>query len=291
MIIGHETIWKRLLEDVEAGRLHHAQLFMGPKGVGKTRVALELAVHLQERVDNPALRKQLLEGLHEDTLLYLDAGAGLPIAEIRKLIERVNQSHRSAHLVVVLENIGRMKPEAANALLKTLEEPVPGVVFLLTANREEDVLDTIRSRCHITWFQSIADEELKNHTDGHVATEFLVRYSMGRPGKLKRLLTDEEYRSWHESADQSVIRFLESPDVPKVFQLARDYEKSEWLLDWLDILLQHVRRLALTGQKSPMIEHLDLTEVLDSIELAKQDIEGNVNKGLVIQNLLLPFAP
>ena len=118
MLIGHQKIFTRLKEKAQKGQLHHAQLFIGPESVGKSKVALELAVFLQNAQDNVVLRKQMLEGVDADTVLLLDQGENLSIKEIRTVIERTHQSHHRPYLVVLIENLGRMRPEAMNALLK-----------------------------------------------------------------------------------------------------------------------------------------------------------------------------
>lgn len=282
MIIGHELTFAQLKRDAETDRLAHAQLFIGPHHVGKTRMAMELAVILQGAADQPPLRKQILTGLDADTLLYLDTGENLSIVEIRAVRERANQSHARPYLVAVIENLGRMKPEAMNALLKTLEEPPAKTVFFLTAHREEDVLPTIRSRCHVTHFHTVGDPVLAAATESS-DPEHLVMYAMGRPGKLVRLQKEPEYLELHRQLHQSVMEFLKKPTVPTAFQLSRDLENVEHLEEFLDILLHRTRTLALQGH--PLADHLE------RIEQSKEDLRGNVNKKLVLETLLLSFAP
>ncbi len=289
MLIGHQSIFERLKVQAEKGTLHHAQLFIGPEHVGKTKLALELAMVLQEA--NVILRKQMMEGVDADTILLLDEGKALSIKEIRGLIERTHQTHNRPYLVVVIENIGRMKAEAMNALLKTLEEPAEGVVFFLTANKEEDVLATIRSRSQVTYFQTISDAILTEACEDHVYTEQLVMFAMGRPGKLQRLKADRDYLESHQKIHQDISRFLEKPTVQGAFGLSRDYEKHDQRQEMLDILLHRVRTFALSGQSPNVLEHLDFTQAMEDLETTKADLKRNVNSKLLLENLLLPFAP
>jgi DNA polymerase III subunit delta' len=289
MIIGHEKIVAQLSEHAENGSLAHAHLFIGPKHVGKTRVALELAVILQEATESPVLRKQVLEGRDADTMLLLDDGENLSIKAIRDVRVRATQSHARPHLVVIIENIGRMKVEALNALLKTLEEPPEGAVFFLTAHREEDIIPTIRSRCQITQFTTVHDAALKEVAEGS-ELDLLVMYAMGRPGKLKRLQQDAEYFEAHKTVHQGITQFLEKPSVPAAFSLVRQYEKDENLHEFLDILLHRTRTLALSGQVPPVLQGLDFASLLEKTELSKDDLRGNVNKKLILETLLLSFV-
>lgn len=291
MLIGHEKIFEGLMKELADGRLHHAQLFVGPKHVGKTKTALALTINMQEVTDNPILKKQVLDGADADTLIFLDNGEVLPISTIREVIARIAQTHVRPFLVVVIENIGRMKIESMNALLKTLEEPPPGVVFFLTANREEDVIPTIRSRCHVTNFHTVSDKVLRQFCSGNVYEEQLLTFAMGRPGKLRRLLDDNEYFKAHQEISERVNRFLDTPSISAVFSLVREYEKSELISELLDILLVRVRTFALSGKKPASLVHLDLARTLEQIEEAKEDLDGNVNARLVLENLFLSFAP
>ena len=289
MIIGHEKRVSRLSQEAQAGQLAHAQLFIGPKHVGKTRVALELAVLLQEAKDHPVLRKQILEGRDPDTLLLLDAGDKLAITEIRSVRERAAQSHARPYLVVIIEDIGRMQTESLNALLKTLEEPPEDSVFFLTAHRDEDVIPTIRSRCRVTHFNTVPDESLTAVAEG-ANPALLVMYSMGRPGKLKRLQQDPAYLEAHQNLHLGVTQFLEDPSVPRAFNLVRQYEKDDYLDEFLDILLHRRRTLALSGQVPPVLQGLDFASLLEKTEQSKEDLAANVNKRLTLETLLLSFV-
>ncbi len=291
MLIGHEKIFAHLKSLGAAGTLHHAQLFVGPQHVGKTKIALLLSVFLQGGEGNVIFKKQIMEGLSADTQVFLDDGENLPIEKIRGIVERSNQTHSLPYLIFIIENLGRMKPEAANALLKTLEEPHEGTLFFLTANQEEDVLPTLRSRCHVTNFQTVSEARLTEMCEGNVYTEQLLLFAMGRPGKLRRLLDDVEYFQAHQVLLQDLLRFLENPGTSSAFELTRKYEAHDLLPEMLDILLQRARTLALSLQSPPVLAHMDFTRTVDRIELCKQDLKNNVNRKLLLENLLLPFVP
>ena len=290
-LVGHQKFVDELLRDSERGTLHHAHLFLGPEHVGKTKTALTAAVELQGASENVIAKKQLLEGLDPDTLLFLDDGEGLGIEVVRSLVERSHQGHQKPYLVFVIENLGRLKPEACNALLKTLEEPHPGTVFLLTAHREEDVLPTIRSRTQVHNLQTLPDEAMEPLLEGHALSERLLFFAMGRPGKLLRLMEDSAYLEAHETLMRDLSDFLERPQMPKVFALTRAYESSELLPEFLDLLLRRTRVWLLSQSKPQALSHLDVSRVLDQTEDAKLALRNNVNAKLLLENLLLPFVP
>ena len=118
----------------------------------------------------------------------------------------------------------------------------------------------------------------------------LVMYSMGRPGKLKRLQQDPAYLEAHQNLHLGVTQFLEDPSVPRAFNLVRQYEKDDYLDEFLDILLHRTRTLALSGQVPPVLQGLDFASLLEKTEQSKEDLAANVNKRLTLETLLLSFV-
>ncbi len=298
MLIGHKKILERLKIEASAKTLHHAQIFLGPKGVGKSKVALMLAMHMQCPDESQiVLRKQIAEGADFDTIICADDDEVLPIEKIRELIGRIGQSHTKPHLIFIIENIGRMRIESMNALLKTLEEPPMDTYFFMTAENESDIIPTIRSRSKIVNFQSVPEKEIYEACRDNAYHEELVKFAVGKPGKLMRLMNDQEYFELHRSMFSDLNRFLERPNLPAIFEMVRKYEiKSDSkktklaAKEFLDLLITRVRSIMLSGEISPALSHLDFTEVVDRIEIAKSDIMGNVNVKLVLENLLIPFV-
>ena len=154
-LIGQETAVAALEQGLAQGRLAHAYLLVGPPGVGKRTLALALAKVLNCPVQpgpcgECSQCRRIASGLHPDVeVLALQEGQ-------RELsIERVRDLQRSLSLrpfegryrVAIIREAERMSREAANALLKTLEEPPEQTVLLLTTAAEEQALPTIRSRC------------------------------------------------------------------------------------------------------------------------------------------------
>ncbi len=281
MIIGHQKILARLKKEALSGRMGHAQLFIGPQHVGKTRVAMEIAILLQNAADKKLIRQEIFSGVSADTIFLTDEGQNISIKDIRTLKERASQSHASPYLVMVIENVARMKIEAMNALLKTLEEPCENTIFFLTANQEDHVLPTIRSRCRVTHFNCVSDETILKALKSTDPKSMLM-YAMGRPGKLIRLQKDMFYFELHCRLHEIIESFLEKPCVSDAFALSRKYEKDEYLEEFLDILLHRTRTLILSGRAS--------TDLAEKIEESREDLRGNVNRKLVLENLLLSFV-
>lgn len=292
MLVGHKKIYENLMCEAEQGRLHHCHVFLGPQHLGKTKTALQLAMHLQCPLDEQIVeRKHIAEGIDTDTLIFLDDGEVLPIEKVREIISRATVSHVKPYLIFVIENIGRMKIESMNALLKTLEEPAPGVLFFLTANKESDVLPTIRSRARVTNFQTLSKDEMRELCKDNPFCDEMLSYAMGRPGKLVKLMADEEYLKIHRDMNLIVQKFLENPNHGTAFEISRWLEKNEHFQEFLDLLLTRVRSFLLSTQKPALLSHIDFAAKAEEIENAKGDILRNVNTKLLLENLLIKFVP
>jgi len=150
-ILGHDRQKLMLSSLVEKEKLPHALLFAGPKGVGKRTIAVELVKHLFCGTGDSCgvCRgcRHLAAGTHPDFTL-LTGETSIKIDELRAVRREVYEPPFEASCrVVVIDNGDLMTREAANALLKTLEEPPPSNVFILVSSREQDIPLTVRSRC------------------------------------------------------------------------------------------------------------------------------------------------
>jgi DNA polymerase-3 subunit delta' len=156
-LIGHERAVSALRRALETNRLPHALLFTGPEGVGKTHLALELAKALNCVGDDPPCGScihchQIEIGTHPDISIVerADGKEAISIAQIRELRDvaslRPFQGRRKVYIVAGAE---ALTDQAADALLKTLEEPQPQLTMILTATDVEGLPATVVSRCRV----------------------------------------------------------------------------------------------------------------------------------------------
>ena len=150
-ILGHDRQKLMLSSLVEKEKLPHALLFAGPRGVGKRTLAVELVKHLlcEHRSACGACRgcRHMATGTHPDFTL-LPGETSIKIDELRAIRREVYEPPFVGPVrVVVIDNAEVMTREAANALLKTLEEPPPSNVFILVSSGEQEIPLTVRSRC------------------------------------------------------------------------------------------------------------------------------------------------
>jgi len=179
-IVGHDAIADAFRTSLARGRLASSFLFVGPPGIGKRKFALRLAAGLlcetrpEERLDPcgqcPSCQ-QVAAGTHPDLLQYAKPAdkSELPLSLFAGERERRNQEglchdialrpSRGKRRVAIVDDADLLGEEAANCLLKTLEEPPPGSVLILIGTSPERQLPTIRSRCQIMRFRPLAVEE------------------------------------------------------------------------------------------------------------------------------------
>jgi DNA polymerase-3 subunit gamma/tau len=169
-VTGQEAITQTLRNAVEHDRLHHAYLFSGARGVGKTTTARLLAKSLNcQRHDRASAEPcppgseicssciEIAESRSIDVLEF-DAASNTQVDKIRDLIiENINIAPaRDRYKVFIIDEVHMLSTSSFNALLKTLEEPPPNVVFIMATTELHKVPDTILSRCQQFEFKTIA---------------------------------------------------------------------------------------------------------------------------------------
>ncbi len=201
-LIGHSEVTRLLASELEAPA--GAYLFTGPSAAGKATVARRFAAALLCGGD-AACTRRVMEGNHPDLIAVEPEGtASITVDQTRRIIALASRAPMVADRKVFLfEEGGSMTDEAANALLKTLEEPTATTVFLIVTESEDDLPETIASRCRTVVFGRVSDEEI---VAGLVAAgvageqaESATRISGGRPGLALALATRPEVATFRHT--------------------------------------------------------------------------------------------
>ena len=176
-VTGQEAITKTLRNAIEFDRLHHAYIFSGPRGVGKTTTARLLAKSLNcHKTDKPnptpcasddpnacASCKEIAESRSMDVLEF-DAASHTGVDDVRELIlESINiNPARDRYKVFIIDEVHMLSKSSFNALLKTLEEPPPRIAFVMATTELHKLPDTILSRCQEFQFRTISLPKIFN---------------------------------------------------------------------------------------------------------------------------------
>lgn len=173
-LLGHESAWREWRTALAGERMHHAWLLAGKRGLGKASFALAAA---RELVAEPGVPQPV--GAHPDVIVLthlpkdekeekkrddgkpFELKRNLPVDQIREMQKRLTtRPTLGSRRAVIIDPADDMEKNAANALLKSLEEPPAGTFFLLVSHRTARLLPTIRSRCRMLRFPALPDEQI-----------------------------------------------------------------------------------------------------------------------------------
>jgi len=208
-VLGHQDVHARFLDGMSRGHLHHAWLLAGPAGIGKAMLAFEMARdYLCEKNRDIQCAgaacgechacHMMTAGSHPDFLRLerLEGKRDLGVGQVREMLSFLTLSGaESSRRVVLVSGMEQMNQQAANALLKGLEEPASGSLLLMTCEDVTKLPATVRSRCLLQNLlplgesecrQALLDMGLRDET-----LEFAVLLAAGQPGKAYALTDDD----------------------------------------------------------------------------------------------------
>jgi len=167
-VVGQETVTRTLLAALKQHRVAQAYLFCGPRGTGKTSTGRILAKAVNcltnEGTGEPCNTCDMcraITGGRAMDIIEIDAASNTGVDDIRELKERVNYAPAEArYKVYIIDEVHMLSTSASNALLKTLEEPPPRVIFILATTELHKILPTIMSRCQRFDFRRLSSSDI-----------------------------------------------------------------------------------------------------------------------------------
>ena len=245
MIIGHSRVLGFLKKSVEKKRIAHAYLFTGPAHLGKRTVALEFIKML--------VGQEMDKAVHPDILIIkpevvekedVKKESAISISQAREVQHQMNMfPYRADYKIALIDQAERMNIEAANCLLKTLEEPSGQAVLILITANPRLLLPTIVSRCQVVNFLPVSSQEIKEAFPE--AKDQIIRLANGRPGLAVRYLENPGLLKEQKEAVGKLEELLRA-DLNQRYQYVEEISKNVpvvrqilnvWLFWFRDLLL------------------------------------------------------
>jgi DNA polymerase-3 subunit delta' len=301
-IIGHKKQLELIEQDIKNDHLAHAYLFAGPSSIGKFSIARMFANILQ--CPNNLCHEcpaciQFQNGSHPDSILLKaeNENESIKIEQIREIIARLQMTKQGLYKILLIKKAERFTPEAANCLLKTLEEPPPHTIIIMTTNNVRALLPTIISRIRLIKFNAYSHKFLKEKiselfpdTDKKTISQ-VCSLALGKSGKAIKLLNNTDLLASYRTMYTMLCEFLEPVAIHKKFKVIEEVLAEENKVpEFLDVFTHLVRSRLHQGIESKELsenskEHL--FSLLSSIEETRTLLKQNVNARLALENLAL----
>lgn len=311
--------WQQLVQLIAGKKLPHAMMFAGPRGIGKRHLADALAQLLlcDAPVEGTACGRcrgcELNKAQTHPDLLWLEpeeVGKAIKVDQVRELTESLGKTaQQGGYKVVIIEPAEAMNGNAANALLKSLEEPAANTLLVLVAHSPSSVLPTIRSRCQMRKLAMPRSEQVIRWLSpllvgSNTTPEILLAAARGAPLTAVALLQGDAL----EQRDQTMQLFTRlSLGQISAIEVAAQWHGGDvlGLLEWLLGLLHSLARWKV-GADDPQIQqaptelrerlsHVNLPllhRYVEKLMLSKKQLQSgaNPNKQLLLEELLLDWG-
>lgn len=284
---------------MDEDRLPATYLFYGASGIGKKRVAESLAQYLfceslptllQQEATRPCLEcascKKISNHQHPDYFYLSPDGQKIKIEQIRQVQNKLVLTPLEAlYKIVVIDDADLLTAQAANSLLKSLEEPPAHTLFILLASNLSGILPTIRSRCRRLYFAAPAGEDLislmKEQLEGldDEQASNLLALAEGSVGMAARFAAS--------GLDQALADFTKILNTPHKNFTALSQLVARWVGDEVDLPLFMELLKKNYYNKAKTDNNWYLTDKIDLLTEAQFALEKNGNSQLVMENLLL----
>jgi DNA polymerase-3 subunit delta' len=344
-IIGDAAVLAALDRAIESGRPAHAWLFTGPEGIGKRAVAIEFAAALNCKAERAALDdgqsgegaavqinpkpcggcrscRDTFAGQHADVEFVAPGGVcdepghadhgdsrNLRICQVRRLERVLSLSpYAGGRRVAIVEAADSLQVEAANAFLKTLEEPPEGTVIILLAEAEDKLPETVLSRCQRLAFRPLDRQTIEAALQARGADEATVESiaaaANGRIGWALRALADPALLAERSSMVEDAVRLAHAGRIER-FAWARGAENrgnevkerylrelSVWEGWWRSVLQAGAGPVEavddpLLAAEGKLYTSAEIVRFLKALLKTREYLQANVDPQLALENLML----
>lgn len=333
--VGHASTVAAVVDLIRGPSGSHAYLLIGPSGVGKAAVAHQVAAVLMCPTAKAPCGTcshclQLAGGLHPDVIWLqreVDERSGsrrrqYGLDAVRDFVVRLSRTSSTGRLVAVIPSAEALGEGSANALLKTLEEPAPGVVFLLMAKNPQLLPATVVSRCQVVRLHPLPvtrlAQQLMERGIPSAEAQGVAHLSGGLPATAWRLALDPVERQRRRETVQQFLQVWSAPLAQRLALVAElsgaaqaaDDERSvaarvdDWLAQYsvvardlllvclgLRALVRHTSDLAALDRAAAGCQPQALAAFAEQLQASRGYLAGNANVRLVLENLFLTAVP
>ena len=318
-IIENQRIKEYFLKARKMGKVSHSYILEGEKGCGKKLLAYTFArlIQCEERGEEACGRCisciQIENRDHPDVIWVTHEKPNIiSVAEVREqIVNTIDiKPYRGPYKIYIVDEAEKLRQEAQNAILKTMEEPPEyAVILLLTTNRGL-LLDTIVSRAVLLPVASVTDQGLRDYMSFHYPMkasdlDFICGYSMGNIGKACAVMDSEEFGQFRKMI-MTLLREIDQMNLYELGQWSENVKEYKlMIMDFLDIVTMWFRDIAVlksTGDKKFLIfseesvtlrnqcdilEFESLNYIFNMIEKTRAGIQTNVNPEASVELMLM----
>lgn len=317
-IQGQEKAIHILQCAIQNHHLAHAYLFTGPEGVGKKKTALALAQYLNcASPDTSTFSScehcpsciQIASGSHPDLLMLEPDGGSIKIEQIRNLINKAAlRNYGNTYKVIIINDAHLMTEQAANCLLKTLEEPMDNTLFILITAQAQNLPITILSRCQQIQFHLLSPAMIQDilqqlHPERQSQIGLVTALAKGSVSTAETLLANEEIASARQAFYEQLIRLSQNRPA-QIIGWCEQWDKNKKmvkaLLELGQLWYHDILLLSTSGQSSLLsnqdylaqlraqqITPQQLLPILQYFQTGMVQLESNASPRLVLEIVLL----
>lgn len=318
-IIGHEDIVKHFKSSIELGKVSHAYILNGEKGVGKKTLAAVVAKSLQCEAGgadpcNTCRSCQQAESGNQPDIIWINHEKPnvISVDEIRSqiLADIDLKPYSSRYKIYIVPDAQLMNPQAQNALLKTLEEPPEYAIIMLLTSNVDKFLPTILSRCIVLNFKPVEPLQMIEYLVTQIGVDqstarFCTDFAQGNLGKAVRLAISPEYNEIKEDAIR-LLRQLDSMSIEEIITAVKQMGKYKLdVTDYIDIMTMWFRDILMVKisnspnklifkdeysvmrKQASKISYEGVENILEAMDKLKIRLEANVNFDIAMELMLL----
>lgn len=319
-LVGNERIKRLLKRAVAQGRINQSLIMAGPRGVGKHKFALAFAQAINclglkesDACGQCLSCRKIAADKHTDVHTIVAEKQVIKIDQMRDMSREIYfRPYEGRCRVYIIDDAERLNVQAANSILKTLEEPPETSLTILVTSKPYALLETIRSRCQMLSFAPLTTEELESHLAANYRrpqeqTRLLARLSRGSIGRSLEIDLGE-YREKRNTMMEIIEALFVMRDAVRLLNaaeyLGRKLERAEFEnhLDILTTLLEDLFHLKL-GREADSLTNADMGErleraaeaatfdqitgLVDGIEQTFEKLTRNINRHLAVEAMLI----